>query len=156
VAAQGGPEGQQQPVRIVLADDHQVVRRGLQLVLDGEPDFTVVEVAGDIASVRASVRKHKPDVLVLDLHMPGGSVLDAIPQLRVDSPGTQIVVLTMETDVSSVRAARSAGALGYVLKEAADSELAIAVRRAAAGQQYLHRELAGRLVAQRILDQPPE
>lgn len=128
----------------------------MQLVLDGEADFTVVAQAGDIASARSRVREHAPDVLVLDLHMPGGSALEAIPLLRAESPGTQIVVLTMEADAGSVRAARDAGALGYVLKEAADDELADAVRRVAAGKLYLNRELASRLSARRILDDPSD
>jgi two-component system response regulator NreC len=147
---------QPRPLRIVLADDHQVVRRGLELVLGAEPDFIVVAAAGDIRSARAKAREHKPDVLVLDLNMPGGSVLEAIPKLRAELPATQIVVLTMEADTASVRAAREAGALGYVLKEAADSELADAVRRAAAGERYINRGLATKLVARRILDEPAD
>ncbi len=143
--------GSERSVRIVLADDHQVVRRGLQLVLDLEPDFTVVAQAHDINSTRSMLRQHAPDVLVLDLHMPGGSVLDAIPRLRSASPQTQIVVLTMEADAGSVRAARSAGALGYVIKDAADAELAEAVRRAAVGETYLSRRMASALVVRSII-----
>jgi two-component system response regulator NreC len=145
-----------QPLRIVLADDHQVVRRGLQLVLDLEPDFTVVGVAGDIASVRAMVREHQPDVLVLDLHMPGGSVFEAIPRLRADSPRTRIVVLTMEADGASVRAARSAGALGYVIKESGESELTVAVRRAAAGETYVNRRMASELAVSLMRADPSD
>ncbi len=143
-------------VRIVLAEDHQVVRRGLQLVLDGEPDLKVVDQAGDVAAVHASVRRHRPDVLVLDLNMPGGVPLQAIPRLRAEAPETQIVVLTMEADPALVRAARHAGALGYVLKEAADADLVEAVRRAAAGQAYLNRRLAARLVADRTQRDGPD
>ena len=79
-------------IRIVLADDHQVVRRGLQLLLNSEPDFEVVAEAGDVDAARRYVRGHKPTVLVLDLNMPGGSVLEAIPSLRQEAPDTQIVV----------------------------------------------------------------
>ncbi|MGA2010204.1 MAG: response regulator transcription factor [Solirubrobacteraceae bacterium] len=138
-----------QPIRLVLAEDHKVVRRGLQLVLDSEPDLVVVAQAGDVTAVRDLVRTHRPDVLVLDLNMPGGSSLDAIPTLRRLVPDTQIVVLTMESSPPMVRAARRAGALGYVLKEDADTELVAAVRRAAAGQPYLNRRLAARLVTER-------
>ena len=144
------------PVRIVLAEDHQVVRRGLQLVLDGEADLTVVDQAGDVAAVRDCVRRHRPDVLVLDLNMPGGVSLDAIPKLRADAPETQIVVLTMEADPALVRAARRAGALGYVLKESADADLVEAVRRAAAGESYLNRRLAALLVADRARRDGPD
>ncbi len=140
-------------VRVVLAEDHQVVRRGLQLVLDSEPDLSVVAQAGDVAAARALVRQHGPEVLVLDLSMPGGSSLEAIPALRKEAPGTQIVVLTMEDDPALVRAARRAGALGYVLKESADADLVDAVRRAAAGEAYLNRQLAARLIAARAAEQ---
>jgi two-component system, NarL family, response regulator NreC len=136
-------------VRIVLADDHQVVRRGLQLVLDGEPDFEVVAQAGDIESARRETLAHRPHVLLLDLNMPGGSAIELIPVLRAEAPETQIVVLTMQEDPGAARAARSAGALAYVLKEAADVELALAIRRAVVGEPYLNRDLAARLAAAR-------
>ena len=143
-------------VRIVLAEDHQVVRRGLQLVLDGERDLTVVDEAGDVAAVHDCVRRHEPDVLVLDLNMPGGTALEAIPKLREAAPRTQIVVLTMEANPAFVRAARRAGAVGYVLKESADAELVQAVRRAAAGETYINRRLAATLVADRTRRDGPD
>lgn len=143
-----GPDGDG-PVRVILAEDHRVVRRGLQLVLDSEPDLSVVAQAGDVGEARSLLRTHSPDVLVLDLTMPGGSSLDAIPALRTEAPGTQIVVLTMEDDPALVRAARRAGALGYVLKESADTDLVDAVRRAASGEPYINRSLAARLIAER-------
>jgi two-component system response regulator NreC len=90
-------------------------------------------------------------VLVLDLNMPGEPALDAIPGLRADEPATQIVVLTMRDDLGFVREARRAGALGYVLKDAAGSELVHAIRLAAAGESYLNRHLASRLVVARTL-----
>ena len=135
-------------LRIVLADDHQVVRGGLKLVLEAEPDFEVVAEAGDIESTRRSVREHRPSVLVLDLNMPGGSVLDAIPGLRSWAPETQIVVLTMRDELSIVDRARQAGAIGYVLKEEAGTELVTAIRRAARGERYINRRLASRLVVE--------
>ena len=138
------------PLRIVLADDHEVVRSGLQLLLDGEPDFEVIAQAGDVKSARRCVREHSPHVLVLDLNMPGESALDAIPGLRSEAPDTQIVVLTMRDDPPFVRDAWRSGALGYVLKEEAVSELAEAIRRAAAGERYITRHLASRLVADRL------
>lgn len=143
-------------VRIVLAEDHRVVRRGLQLVLDSEPTFEVVAQVGDIASVRGCLRNNAPDVLVLDLNMPGGPSLPMIPELRAEMPDTQIVVLTAEKDVEIVREARRVGALGYVVKEAADSDLVQAVRAAAAGQAYLNRQLAARLVASRSARELPD
>jgi two-component system response regulator NreC len=134
----------------VLADDHKVMRHGLQLVLETEPDFEVVGQAGDVPSVRRLVLSHRPDVLVLDLNMPGGSVLAAIPKLREDAPETQIVVLTMQDDPSVAQAVLHAGARAFVLKEAADGELVMAIRRAAEGEPYVNRDLAGRMAAQRM------
>lgn len=136
------------PVTIVLADDHAVVRSGLRLLLDGEDGFEVVAEAGDLEDARRYVRGHRPAVLVLDLNMPGGSSLDAIPALREQSPATQIVVLTMQQEPGFARRALSAGAIGYVLKEAADDELVEAVRRAGAGQSYLNPRLGARLAAE--------
>ena len=135
-------------VRIVLADDHQVVRSGLRMLLDSESDFEVVAEASDVDGAARYVRGHHPHVLVLDLNMPGGSSLDAIPAIRSESPDTQIVVLTMQQEPAFARQALGAGALGYVLKEAADEELVEAVRRAAAGESYLNPRLGARIAAE--------
>jgi len=132
-------------IRIVIADDHPVVRSGLRLLLDAESDFEVVAEAGDVDAARRYVRGHHPAVLVLDLNMPGGSSLDAIPLIRTESHDTQIVVLTMQEEPAFARQALGAGAAGYVLKEAADSELVEAVRRAAAGETYLNPTLGARI-----------
>jgi two-component system response regulator NreC len=129
----------------VLADDHAVVRAGLRLLLDAESDFEVVAEAGDVDAARRYVRGHHPDVLVLDLNMPGGSSLEAIPVIREEAPATQVVVLTMQEEPAFARQALAAGAAGYVLKEAADSELVEAVRRAAIGEIYLNPTLGARI-----------
>ena len=134
--------------RIVVADDHQVVRAGLKMLLDAEEDFEVVAEAGDVASATRTVLGYKPDVLVLDLNMPDGSSLAAIPKMLSDSPSTSIVVLTMQEDPAFASEALQAGARGYVLKEAADSELVEAVRTAAAGRTYLHPELGAKIAAE--------
>ncbi len=94
------------------------------------------------------MRGHHPHVLVLDLNMPGGSSLEAIPAIREESPETQIVVLTMQQEPAFAREALGAGALGYVLKEAADDELVEAVRRAAAGESYLNPRLGARIASE--------
>ena len=135
-------------IRIVIADDHQVVRTGLRLLLDAEEDFEVVAEAGDVASASRTVLGYKPDVIVLDLNMPDGSSLPAIPKMLSDSPGTSVVVLTMQEDPAFAREALQAGARGYVLKEAADSELVEAVRMAAEGRTYLHPELGAKIAAE--------
>jgi two-component system response regulator NreC len=138
-----------QPVRIVLADDHAVMRSGLRMLLDAEADFEVVAEAGDAQSAERYVRGHKPDVLILDLNMPGGSGLDAIGRIRSDAPGTKIVVLTMQRDPAFARQAFATGAVGYVLKNAADTELVLAVRLAADGETYLNPQLGAKVAAQR-------
>jgi two-component system response regulator NreC len=135
-------------ITIVLADDHQVVRRGLRLVLEAEDGFEVVDEAGDIETAGRKVLAYRPNVLVLDLQMPGGSTLDAIPRLLETSPTTAVVVLTMQDDPAFAREALRAGALGYVLKEAADTDLVEAVRLAANGRTYLTPELGARLAAE--------
>jgi two-component system, NarL family, response regulator NreC len=135
-------------IRLVLADDHAVVRSGLRMLLDSEPDFEVVAEASDIEAARRYVRGHHPKVLILDLNMPGGSSLEAIPILRQESPDTQIVVLTMQQEPAFAREALRAGALGYVLKEAADDELVEAVRRAAVGESYLNPKLGARIASE--------
>jgi two-component system response regulator NreC len=141
-------DGADEPIRIVLADDHAVVRSGLRMVLESEHDIEVVAEASDIESARRYVRGHHPRVLVLDLNMPGGSSLEAIPAIRAEAPETQIVVLTMQQESAFAREALGAGALGYVLKEAADDELVEAVRRAAAGESYLNPRLGARIAAE--------
>lgn len=143
-------------LRLVVADDHVVVRRGLILLLNDEADFEVVAEAGDVDGARRYVRGHHPDVLVLDLNMPGGSSLEAIPLILEESPGTAIVVLTMQDDPAFARQALLAGALGYVLKEAADTELIEAVHRAAVGETYLNPRLGARLASSPESGRPDE
>jgi two-component system response regulator NreC len=135
-------------VTIVLADDHAVVRSALRMLLEAEPGFEVVAEAGDAEAAARFSHGHKPDVLVLDLNMPGGSGLEAIPKVRERSPTTQIVVLTMQREAAFAREAMRAGALGYILKEAADEELVKAVRLAARGETYLQPELGARIAAE--------
>jgi two-component system response regulator NreC len=138
----------EETIRIVLADDHQVVRSGLRLLLDAEEGLEVVAEASDVETARRYVRGHHPRVLVLDLNMPGGSSLEAIPLIREESPETQIVILTMQQEPAFAREALRAGALGYVLKEAADEELVEAVRNAAAGDSYLNPRLGARIASE--------
>jgi two-component system response regulator NreC len=140
--------GEARAVRIVLADDHAVVRRGLALLLEAEPGFEVVASVGDVPAAVRAARGYKPDVLVLDLNMPGGSSLEAIPTILEASPGTAIAVLTMQSEPAFARQALGAGALAYVLKEAAEEELIEAVRRAAAGETYLNPQLGARIAAE--------
>lgn len=130
-------------ISIVIADDHQVVRSGLRLLLDAEDGLRVVAEAGDADDALRLTRAHRPTVLVLDLNMPGSPSLDVIPQVA----GTAVVILTMQNDPAFARQALQAGARAYVLKEAADAELVSAVRAAAEGRTYLNPELGARLAA---------
>jgi two-component system response regulator NreC len=142
------PNGSGEVITVMLADDHAIVRAGLRLLLEAEEGLSVVAEAGDVADVLRKVRGHRPRVLVLDLNMPGRSGLAAIPSIREESPETRIVVLTMQNDPVFAREALTSGALGYVLKEAADSELVAAVRHAAKGQLYVNPGLGVRLATQ--------
>jgi two-component system response regulator NreC len=127
----------EQPIRVVLADDHALMRRSLRLLLDREEGVEVVAEAGDLAMVLRHVRDRLPHVLVLDLSMPDGSSIETIRRLREEVPGTEIVVLTMEDGPAFAQQALDAGAIGFVLKDFADVELNRAVRAAARGEQYV-------------------
>jgi two-component system response regulator NreC len=141
-------DGSPRVITIVIADDHGVVRRGLRQVLTAESGFELRAEAATLEDARRYVRGHRPDVLVLDLNLPGGLSLRDIPAIREEAPATQIVVLTMQNEPAYAREALSAGALGYVLKEAAESELVEAIRRAAAGDTYLNPRLGARVAAE--------
>ncbi len=134
-------------VSIVIADDHAVVRSGLRMLLDAEPGFSVVAEAGTVDEARTAVAQHSPTVLILDLHMPGDTSLSAMPALRQAGPGTAIVVLTMQEDPAFAREAMAGGARGYVLKEAADTELVAAIRTVADGGTYLQPDVGAKLAA---------
>ena len=133
-------------ITIVVADDHAVVRGGLRRLLEAEDGFSVVGEAGDIGSTRSELERHRPSILVLDLHMPGGGSLAALPSLCRASPDSAILVLTMQDDPGYAREAMQRGARGYVLKEAEEAELIHAIRTVAAGGTYLQPELGARLL----------
>jgi two-component system response regulator NreC len=139
-----GPRVEYGTLRVVLADDHVVVRSGLRMLLDSEPEIEVVGEAGDMAAALEAVERLRPDVLVLDLHMPDEPSLPAIPRLR---DRTRVIVLTAQRDPSFAGEALRLGAAGYVPKEAAESQLLEAIRTAAAGGTYLEPRLGARLAA---------
>ena len=134
-------------IRIVIVDDHAVVRSGLKLLLDGQEDLEVVGEAGDARTAVFEVRAQKPDVVLMDVVMPSGSGIEATPAVLKEAPDAKVLILSMQDDPAYVREAFAAGASGYVLKEAADAELVAAVRKVAAGQRYVHPTLGARLVA---------
>jgi two-component system response regulator NreC len=133
-------------VRVLIVDDHAVVRSGLRLLLDAESDLEVVGEAGSARDAVFQARTANPDVILLDVVMPDQSGLEAIPTLIHEHPDTRILVLSMQDDPRYVREAFGAGASGYVLKEAADAEVVAAIREVAGGGRYVHPVLGARLV----------
>lgn len=148
-AASGSVVSAASPIRVVLADDHALMRRGLRLLLDGEEGVEVIAEAVEVASVVRLVHSHRPHVLVLDLGMPDGANIETIGELRERVPETQTVVLTMDDSPVFAQRALAAGALGFVLKDLADGELPQAVRAAAGGEEYVSPRVAVRLDALR-------
>ena len=139
--------GISRPIRVLIADDHGIVRDGIRAVLQREQgEFTVVAEAADIPSLIREVREHKPDLLTLDLTMPGGSSLGALPACFIAHPTLAVAILTMREDPEYARQALRAGARSYVLKEAEPAELLQAFRLAVSGGNYLHPRL-GALMA---------
>lgn len=138
-------QADQQQITVVLADDHNVIRAGLRSMLEAEDDLRVIGEADDAASAAKLVEARRPDVLVLDLQMPGAEPRQDVPRLRESAPETQVVVLTMQNDPRSARDLLRAGAAGYVLKQAADRQLREAIRVAAGGGSFVDPELGGAL-----------
>ena len=133
-------------IRVLIVDDHAVVRAGLRHVLDSATDIETVGEAGDAREAVFEARSRKPDVILVDVVMPGKSGIEVTPELLKESPSSKVLVLSMQDDPNYVREAFAAGASGYVLKEAAGAELINAVREVARGGRYVHPELGARLI----------
>lgn len=133
-------------IRVLIVDDHAVVRSGLRHVLEAESDIEVVGEASDMSEAVLEARAQKPDVVLMDVVMPGASGIEATPAVLKEAPEAKVLVLSMQDDPRYVREAFSAGASGYVLKEAADTEVVGAVREVAGGGSYVHPTLGARLV----------
>jgi two-component system response regulator NreC len=133
--------------RVLIVDDHAVVRSGLKLVLEAEDGIEAVGEAGNARDAIFEARSLSPDVILLDVVMPDQSGLEIIPTLLKENPAAKVLVLSMQDDPRYVREAFAAGASGYVLKEAADNEVVAAVREVAGGGRYVHPELGARLVS---------
>jgi two-component system, NarL family, response regulator NreC len=134
-------------IRVVIVDDHAILRAGLRRVLEAEPD---IEVVGEAESADRAVFEAisgQPDIVLMDVMMPGKTGIEGMPAVLSAVPDAKILVLSMQDDPHYVREAFAAGAAGYVLKEAADSEVVGAVRAVAAGERYVHPALGARLVA---------
>jgi two-component system response regulator NreC len=135
------------PIRVVICDDHSLFRSGLRRLLESEPGLAVVGEASDGDQAIAALREAAPDVLLLDLVLPGLSGIEVLPALRAAAPHTRVLVLSMQDDPAYVRQAFRAGADGYLLKEGAASDLVEAIRDVADGRRYLHPLLGARLAA---------
>ena len=133
-------------IRILVTDDHRVLRTGIAAVLEREPDLTVVGEAATADQAVARARALQPDVILLDVVMPRKSGLDVLTELASVAPDARVIVLSMQTAPSSIRQALNAGAAGYVAKHASDSDLVDAIRRVAAGSRYVDPDLGGDLV----------
>ena len=135
-------------IRVALCDDHAVVRSGLGRIVADEPGLEVVGEAGSAEEAVAVARAERPDVFVMDLGLPGTSGLDATRQVIAVSPHSAVLVLTVHDDVAYLRRAFEAGARGYLVKDAADVELVLAIRQVAAGEEYVHPRLGAALLSQ--------
>jgi two-component system response regulator NreC len=130
---------------VLIVDDHAVVRSGLRRLLE-EEGFEVVAEAGDMRNAVFEARAHTPDVILMDVVMPGQSGIEATPAVLKEAPDAKVLVLSMQDDPRYVREAFDAGASGYVLKEAADTELVQAIREVAGGGRYVHPALGARMI----------
>jgi two-component system response regulator NreC len=134
-------------IRVLVVDDHAVVRSGLRLLIDAEADMETVGEAGNVRDAIFEARTSKPDLILMDVVMPGESGLEGVPKLLHEHPDVKVLILSMQDDPRYLREAFSVGASGYVLKEAADTEVVTAIREVAAGGRYVHPELGARLIA---------
>ena len=134
-------------VRVLVVDDHAVVRAGLRMLVDAEEDMETVAEAGTVREAVFEARSSTPDLVLMDVTMPGESGLEGVPKLLHEHPDLRILILSMQDDPRYVREAFAVGASGYVLKEAADVQVVAAIREVAAGGRYVHPELGARLVA---------
>jgi DNA-binding NarL/FixJ family response regulator len=125
-----------EPIRVLVVDDHAVVREGIRHILEGEPGFSVVAEAGNGADALTLAVAHRPDVIVLDVTMPGESGLRVAPRLREAAPEARVLIMSMHDNAEYVREGVRAGASGYLLKDSAAAELRLAVRAVHAGGSY--------------------
>jgi two-component system, NarL family, response regulator NreC len=133
-------------IRVLVIDDHAMLRTGIGALLERERDITVVGQAGNADQAVTRARALQPDVILLDVVMPRKSGFDALPELQAVAPEARVIMLSMQTNPSSIRKALNAGAAGFVAKHASEADLFDAIRRVAAGARYVDPELAGDLI----------
>ena len=134
-------------IRVLIVDDHAVLRSGLHLLLDAQSDIEVVGEAGDVKEAVFETRDKKPDVVLMDVVMPGQTGIEGVPLVLKEAPEAKVLVLSMQDDPRYVHEAFAAGAAGYILKEAVDAEVVGAIQRVASGDHYVHPALGARLIA---------
>ena len=134
--------------RILLADDHAILRSGLTMLIDSQADLTIVAEAADGIEAVEKARRIKPDVVILDLTMPRLSGFEALRQIRAECPDTRVLILTMHDDPAYGRSLLAAGALGYVTKKAADRELLLAIRTVREGRMFVDLSQAEEMLPQ--------
>lgn len=147
-------------VRILLADDHAILRSGLQVLIQGRPGFLVVAQAGDADEAIAAARQHRPDLAIVDITMPGGGGVRVAETLAKECPDTRIIALTMHDEQSYLRAVLAAGARGFVVKQSADTRLLDAIDTVLRGQVYIDPAMGQRVMQDlldgRVADPPPD
>lgn len=134
-------------IRILVVDDHTLFRRGLTALLQCDPQFDVVGDAGDASEAQRRAQELKPDVILLDNHLPGVNGVDALPALHEVVPGVKVLMLTVSEDERDLAAALRGGACGYLLKTIEGDALSIAIRRAMRGESVVAEEMTGKLIA---------
>jgi two-component system, NarL family, response regulator NreC len=134
-------------IRVLIVDDHAVFRAGLRMLINAEADLEAVGEAGNARDAVFQARSLKPDVVLMDVVMPDQSGLEVVPTLLHERPEEKVLVLSMQDDPQYVRQAFANGASGYILKEAADTEVVTAIREVAAGNSYVHPTVGARLIA---------
>lgn len=135
-------------VRILVIDDHAILRAGLRLLIENQPDLVVVGEAGSGEEAIKQVGQLKPDVILLDINMPDLDGISALPSLKELAPSSKVLVLTMHDDAVYLREALEAGASGYVLKRAVDTELILAIQAVLRGETYIHSAMTQKLITQ--------
>jgi two-component system response regulator NreC len=142
-------------IRILIADDHGVLRAGLRALLNAEVDFSVVGEAADGREALQLVREHRPDVLLLDVSMPGRSGIEVTQQVKQEFPDTRVLILTVHEDESLLQEAIRAGAAGYIIKRAVEAELINAVHAIWRGDLYIHPAMTRALLKSVQIPSPP-
>lgn len=142
-------------LKIIIVDDHQIVRRGLRMTIDAEKDMKVLDETADGSQILKLIKKHKPDVILMDLQMPKMDGVDALKMIRPEFPELPVLILTSFSDDAHIYAALRAGASGFLLKEMNGDELVDAIRGAAKGKPQLHPEIAKRLMARAPMPEDP-